>query len=124
MIKWRMLNLDRVEVSPEYREHAWKQLIVQSVLDCPTYNTYRTHINRANIENFDYKRPLVYEIKNRNILINNESLNKAMNRPHTTVRPMNITSIQIILAFICSVLLSIVVAFVHQHHDVDNTFAI
>lgn len=112
VVLWRFLNTDRIEVSPEYREHAWKELVVQTLQTCPKYNSYRTSINKANFEYFDYKRPLVYEIKNQNLLINNEFLNVALNRPNATVRPMILMPAHLLMGFICAILLSVVAAFV------------
>lgn len=105
-----MLNSDRIEVSPESREHAWKDLIIDTLLDSPEDGTFRTLINKANFENFDYHRPLIYQIKDRTLLITNDSLSKALNRPLGTLSPLNIMSVHVVLAFICAVLLTVVVA--------------
>ncbi|AUV65364.1 PIF-6 [Alphabaculovirus myunipunctae] len=110
MVRWRMLNTDRIEVSPESREHAWKDLIIDTLLDSPLDGAFRTMINRANYENFDYNRPLIYQIKDKTLLITNDGLSRAMNRPHGTLAPLNIMSIHVFLAFICTVLLTVVVA--------------
>ncbi|AAZ38263.1 ORF-97 [Agrotis segetum nucleopolyhedrovirus A] len=117
MVRWRMLNTDRVEVSPESREHAWKDLIIEILLDSPLDSTYRTMINKANFENFDYNRPLIYEIKNKTLLVTNENLNRALNRPVGTLVPLNIISIHVFLAFICAILLSVVVAFQFENKN-------
>nr|QGX02357.1 pif-6 [Mamestra configurata nucleopolyhedrovirus A]WRQ96348.1 pif-6 [Mamestra configurata nucleopolyhedrovirus A]WRQ96517.1 pif-6 [Mamestra configurata nucleopolyhedrovirus A] len=111
MVRWRMLNSDRIEVSPEGREHAWKDLIIDTLLDAPPDSTYRTMINKANFEHFDYHRPLIYQTKNRTLLVTNDCLAKALNRPVGTLSAMNIMSIHIVFAFICAVLLTVVVAF-------------
>ncbi|ABM45799.1 unknown protein [Spodoptera frugiperda multiple nucleopolyhedrovirus] len=120
MVRWRMLNRDRVEVSPESREHAWKDLIIDTLLDSPQDSTFRTMINKANFEFFDYSRPLIYEIKDRKLLITNENLNRALNRPTGTLSAMNIISIQVFLAFICAILLTVAVAFQFNSDDKDN----
>ncbi|QNV47891.1 per os infectivity factor 6 [Alphabaculovirus altersperidaniae] len=112
MVRWRFLNRDRVEVSPESREHAWKDLIIDTLLASPSNNTFRTMINRANFENFDYNRPLIYEIKNKSLLVTNDNLNRALNRPTGTLSALNIMSIHVFFAFICAILLTVAVA--HQ----------
>lgn len=117
MVRWRMLNTDRVEVSPESREHAWKDLIIDTLLDSPADSTYRTMINKANFENFDYKRPLIYEIKNKVLLITNDNLNRALNRPTGTLSALNIMSIHVFLAFICAILLTVAVAYQFESKD-------
>ncbi|AIZ48650.1 ac68 [Agrotis segetum nucleopolyhedrovirus B] len=111
MVRWRMLNTDRVEVSPESREHAWKDLIIDTLLNAPLDSTYRTMIDKANFENFDYNRPLIYEIKDKVLLITNDNLNRALNRPVGTLSVFNIMSIHVLLAFICSILLTVVIAY-------------
>ncbi|AAF33619.1 ORF90 [Spodoptera exigua multiple nucleopolyhedrovirus] len=123
MVRWRLLNRDRVEVSPESREHAWKDLMIDILLNSPTSNTFRTLINNANFQNFDYNRPLIYEIKDKTLLITNDNLNKAMNRPTGTLSALNIMSIHVFLAFICAILLTVAVAqqFNPDDDDDDNT---
>nr|WUR10775.1 pif6 [Calliteara abietis nucleopolyhedrovirus] len=110
MVKWRMLNSDRVEVVPRDRQTAWLQIIVDVIVKCPNYNAYRTLINRANLSKFDYKRPIVYEVANRQLLINSEFLNKTLNRPNTLVAPIGITSSQIVLTFLCALILTLLMA--------------
>lgn len=109
-----MLNSDRVEVVPEDRRDAWQQLIVKVLKECPRYNTFRTQINKANFENFDYKRPLVYDVGNRTLFVNSEFLNKALNRPRSAVAAFNIQSNQIALAFICVILIIVITAFAFE----------
>ncbi|ABI35738.1 hypothetical protein [Ectropis obliqua nucleopolyhedrovirus] len=116
MIRWRMLNSDRVEVTPEDRQDAWQNLIVSTLNNSPVYSTYRTLINRANFENFDYKRPLIYEIGRRTLLINNEFLNRALNRPNALVAPLNVKSFHIALAYMCAVIITIIIAIVFNNN--------
>jgi Per os infectivity factor 6 len=110
MVRWRMLNSDRIEVSPESREHAWKDLVIDTLLDSPLDGAVRTMIDKANFIYFDYNRPLIYQIQDKTLLVTNENLTRALNRPRGTLSPMNIMSIQVLLAFICAVLLTVVVA--------------
>ncbi|QHB21726.1 pif-6 [Artaxa digramma nucleopolyhedrovirus] len=120
MVKWRMLNSDRVEVTPNDRQEAWQNLIINILQTSPNYNTYRTMVNKANLENFDFKIPIVYEVKNKTLLINNEFLNKALNRPRTMVSPLNVTSFQIVLVFICALLLIVIADITAHINDNDN----
>ncbi|AHH82644.1 PIF-6 [Buzura suppressaria nucleopolyhedrovirus] len=110
-MRWRMLNSNRVEVVPEDRKDAWQQLVIKILKACPRYGTFRTNINKANFENFDYKRPLVYDVGERTLFVNSEFLNKALNRPRSTVTAFNIRSYQIALAFICAILIIVITAF-------------
>ncbi len=117
-----MLNSARIEISPESREHAWKDLITDTLLDSPTDSSYRTLIDKANFEHFDYKRPLIYDIKNKTVLINNEMLNRALNRPIGSLRPLNVISVQVFLAFICSLLIIVITGlFFNRDNDIDST---
>ncbi|AAL01748.1 unknown [Spodoptera litura nucleopolyhedrovirus] len=120
-IRWRILNSDRVEVSPESREHAWKDLMIDLLQTSPNYVSYRTAINRADFENFDYNRPIVYEINERNLLINSEFFNVALNRPSCVVAPLNITPLCIFLAFICSLLIALISAVAAHTYEHDGT---
>ncbi|ADB84403.1 hypothetical protein [Apocheima cinerarium nucleopolyhedrovirus] len=117
MTRWRLLNADRVEVTPQDREKAWKELVVDLLSESPRYSSYRTLITKANFENFDYKRPLIYEIRNKTILVNSEFLKNSLNRPRTLVEPMNVKSYQIVLAFICSLLIVIIIALTFDETD-------
>ncbi|AXU41689.1 PIF-6 [Spodoptera eridania nucleopolyhedrovirus] len=119
MVRWRLLNRDRVEVSPESREHAWKDLVIDVLLNSPTDTTFRTMIDKANFENFDYNRPLIYQIKDKTLLITNDNLNRALNRPTGTLSALNIMSIHVFFAFICAILLTVAVA--HQFNPDDDT---
>ncbi|ABY65790.1 unknown [Orgyia leucostigma nucleopolyhedrovirus] len=114
MVKWRMLNADRVEVTPEDRKDAWQKIIIDTLRNCPSYDTYRTLVNKANFDNFDYNRPIVYEIGNKTLLINSEFLNKSLNRPRVAVAAMNVKSFHIVLAFICAMLLTVITAFAFE----------
>ncbi|ACI47461.1 unknown [Spodoptera litura nucleopolyhedrovirus II] len=119
MVRWRLLNRDRVEVSPESREHAWKDLVIDVLLNSPTDTTFRTMIDKANFENFDYNRPLIYQVKDKTLLITNDNLNRALNRPTGTLSALNIMSIHVFFAFICAILLTVAVA--HQFNPDDDT---
>lgn len=77
-------------------------------------------INKANFENFDYNRPLIYEVKDKTLLITNDNLNKAMNRPTGTLSALNIMSIHVFFAFICAILLTVAVAQQFNPDDNDN----
>ncbi|AXS67721.1 pif6 [Cryptophlebia peltastica nucleopolyhedrovirus] len=118
-VKWRVLNADRIEVSPEFRERAYKNLMIDLLLASPKYSAFRTGINKANFENFDYKRPLIYEIKNKQLLVTNEPLRRALDRPMFTAVPSGITLIQIVYAFICSIII-ILLSINYIHYGIET----
>ncbi|QYC92767.1 Per os infectivity factor 6 [Trabala vishnou gigantina nucleopolyhedrovirus] len=124
MVRWRMLNSDRVEITPEDRKEAWQNLFVDILKNCPASGTYRTLINKANFKYFDYKRPIVYEISNKTLLINSEFLNKTLNRPRAVTSSLNVQSYQILLAYICTILIILLIALnvdsVEENEPVDT----
>ncbi|ACO53513.1 unknown [Euproctis pseudoconspersa nucleopolyhedrovirus] len=122
MVKWRMLNADRLEVTPNDRKEAWQDIIVNVLLTSPNDSTYRTMINKSNFENFDYKRPIVYEVSNESLLITNEFLNKALNRPRSVIAPINVKSYQIVLVFMCALLLTVITALRVVENDNFDSF--
>ncbi|AIU41299.1 pif-6 [Sucra jujuba nucleopolyhedrovirus] len=111
MIRWRMLNSNRVEVVPEDRRDAWQRLIVEVLDASPSYSTFRTNINQANFNKFDFKRPLVYDIGEKTLYVNSEFLNKSLNRPRSTITAFNIKSINVLYVFILAILLIVVAAY-------------
>ncbi|AUA60293.1 PIF-6 [Operophtera brumata nucleopolyhedrovirus] len=111
-IAWKFLNADRIEVVPSSRRRAWNNLMIDLLANSSRDDTYRTGVNRANVEYFDYNTPIIYEVTDENYLISSEFMNKALNRPSRTVAPIGISSLQIALVFICSVILSLIAALV------------
>ncbi|AKR17357.1 PIF-6 [Urbanus proteus nucleopolyhedrovirus] len=120
-VRWRILNTDRVEVVPSSRKRAWRKLIFAVLKRSPDDSNFRTLINNANFKHFDYNSPLIYEVKSKNLLVTNENLNRALNRATLTSSIMNIKSIQIYLAFISTILLVLITAFVFNTLDKIDT---
>lgn len=114
---WRILNSDRLEVTPSTRKRTWNNLLIDYMLNSPLDETYRTGVNKANFKNFDYNTPIVYEVANKKYLTTNEFMNKALNKPSGKAAPIQLTSLQIALAFICSVLIALIAAFFSTHDN-------
>jgi hypothetical protein len=90
--------------------------MIDLLADSSRDDTYRTGVNKANVEYFDYNTPIIYEVTDENYLISSEFMNKALNRPSRAVVPIGISSLQIALVFICSVILSLIAALVQYQN--------
>jgi Per os infectivity factor 6 len=111
-IRWQILNSDEIEVAPEYRSLAWRELIINIANNTPSNNTFRTMFKKADFENFDYHTPIVYNIKNNSLQIYNERLRAALNRPKRfNEQTINVNFSHVLLAFICIVLICVLVVF-------------
>nr|AFS51963.1 DekiORF85 [Dendrolimus kikuchii nucleopolyhedrovirus] len=113
LINWQILNSDEIEVVPEHRSLAWRELIINVAAGTPLDNTFRTMFQKADLENFDYNTPIVYNIRDKSLTVYNERLRAALNRPTArhNDRTININIAHILIAFICIVVLGVVTAF-------------
>lgn len=120
-IRWQILNEEEIEVSPEHRSLAWRELIINIANNTPLNNTFRTMFKKADFENFDYNTPIVYNIKNKTLIVYNERVRAALNRPRRfNEQTINVNFSHILLAFICLVLLSVLVVFYKPNTVIDN----
>ena len=111
-VRWQMLSSNEVEVAPEHRALAWRELIANVANDTPLDYTYRTMFQRPDFENFDYNTPIVYDVKNKELIVLNERIRAALNRPvRRSDRTINVNTVHVFLLFILAVLLTVVVAF-------------
>ncbi|UZE89757.1 PIF-6 [Parapoynx stagnalis nucleopolyhedrovirus] len=120
-IRWQILDADEIEVVPEHRSLAWRELIINIANNTPLNNTFRTMFKKADFENFDYQTPIVYNIKNNSLIIYNERLRAALNRPKRfSERTINVNFSHVLLAFICMVLLCVLVVFYKPNQADDS----
>ncbi|ABI13851.1 hypothetical protein AGNV_094 [Anticarsia gemmatalis multiple nucleopolyhedrovirus] len=111
-VRWQVLSSNEVEVAPEHRALAWRELIANVADDTPLDYTFRTMFQRADFENFDYNTPIVYNVKNKELMVLNERIRAALNRPfRRSDRTINVNTVHVFLLFILVVLLTVVVAF-------------
>nr|ALR70684.1 hypothetical protein AGNV_094 [Anticarsia gemmatalis multiple nucleopolyhedrovirus]ALR70841.1 hypothetical protein AGNV_094 [Anticarsia gemmatalis multiple nucleopolyhedrovirus]ALR71472.1 hypothetical protein AGNV_094 [Anticarsia gemmatalis multiple nucleopolyhedrovirus]ALR72257.1 hypothetical protein AGNV_094 [Anticarsia gemmatalis multiple nucleopolyhedrovirus]ALR72414.1 hypothetical protein AGNV_094 [Anticarsia gemmatalis multiple nucleopolyhedrovirus] len=111
-VRWQVLSSNEVEVVPEHRALAWRELIANVADDTPLDYTFRTMFQRADFENFDYNTPIVYNVKNKELMVLNERIRAALNRPfRRSDRTINVNTVHVFLLFILVVLLTVVVAF-------------
>lgn len=111
-VKWQILNADEIEVSPEHRSLAWRELIINVANNTPLDNTFRTMFQKADFENFDYNTPIVYNVKTKTLIMYNERIRAALNRPtRFNDRTINVNTSHILLVFICVLLLSVIGVF-------------
>ncbi|AAQ91741.1 unknown [Choristoneura fumiferana DEF multiple nucleopolyhedrovirus] len=111
-VRWQVLSSNEVEVAPEHRALAWRELIANVADGTPLDYTFRTMFQRADFENFDYNTPIVYNVKNKELIVLNERIRAALNRPvRRSDRTINVNTVHVFLLFILAVLLTVVVAF-------------
>jgi hypothetical protein len=111
-VRWQVLSSDEVEVVPEHRALAWRELIANVADGTPIDYTFRTMFQRADFENFDYNTPIVYNVKNKELIVLNERIRAALNRPvRRNDRTTNVNTAHVFLLFILTVLLTVIVAF-------------
>ncbi|AGR57119.1 hypothetical protein [Choristoneura rosaceana nucleopolyhedrovirus] len=111
-IRWQVLSSDEVEVAPEHRALAWRELIANVARDTPLEYTFRTMFQRADLENFDYNTPIVYNVTTKELVVLNERLRAALNRPvRRSYRTINANTAHVFLLFIVAVLLTVLVVF-------------
>nr|QNN89322.1 hypothetical protein [Spilarctia obliqua nucleopolyhedrovirus] len=114
-IRWQILGSDKIEVAPEHRALAWRELIANVAYATPLNYTFRTMFQRADFENFDYNTPIVYNVKTKELLMLNERIRAALNRPvHYNDRTINVNTAHVLLLFILVVLLTVLVVFLPQ----------
>jgi hypothetical protein len=111
-IRWQISNGDEIEVAPEHRSLAWRELIINVANNTPLNGTFRTMFQRADFENFDYHTPIVYNVKNKTLIVYNERIRAALNRPRRfNEQTINVNFLHVLFAFICIALLSVLVVF-------------
>ncbi|ABE68454.1 unknown [Plutella xylostella multiple nucleopolyhedrovirus] len=120
-IRWQILNGDEIEVSPEHRSLAWRELIINVASNTPLDNTFRTMFQKADFENFDYNTPIVYNLKTKTLTMYNERIRAALNRPvRFNDQTVNVNIAYVFLFFICIVLLSVLVVFFDTNIATDT----
>ncbi|AAC59072.1 unknown [Orgyia pseudotsugata multiple nucleopolyhedrovirus] len=111
-VRWQVLSSDEVEVAPDHRALAWRELIANVARDTPLDYTFRTMLQRADLENFDYNTPIVYNVKRKELIVLNERMRAALQRPvRRSDRTINANTAHVFLLFILAVLLTVLVAF-------------
>lgn len=111
-VRWQVLSSDEVEVAPDHRALAWRELIANVAFDTPLDYTFRTMLQRADLENFDYNTPIVYNVKRKELTVLNERMRAALQRPvRRSDRTINANTAHVFLLFILAVLLTVLVAF-------------
>lgn len=62
---WQIVDRRYIEVVPNERENAWKDLLIMTLLRTP--QTYRKGIRKGFLEHFDFKQPIYYDLKQKRI---------------------------------------------------------
>ncbi|AAM70304.1 hypothetical protein [Phthorimaea operculella granulovirus] len=97
---WQIVDRRYIEVIASEREHAWKDLILMILRTTP--KSYRKNLRSATLEHFDYKQPIMYDLKQKKLSITSQSVIDALNVPR---KPMKmITPVSIFSGFILLIL--------------------
>ncbi|AAS82634.1 ORF104 [Agrotis segetum granulovirus] len=97
---WQIVNNNFIEVISNDREDAWKDIIILSLKTTP--KNYRSNIRKGMLEHFDYKQPIYYDLKKRQLNLTNDSIIKALTPPQHTaadtglVKPVNVVTVFIL----------------------------
>ncbi|AKN80752.1 hypothetical protein [Diatraea saccharalis granulovirus] len=93
---WRIVNREYIEVDPNDRERAWKDILILALRITP--QTYRSGIRRGMLEHFDFKQPIYYDIKRKELGLSTKSVLEALNPPtlplfkSKMITPFNVVS--------------------------------
>ncbi|QOD40066.1 pif-6 [Matsumuraeses phaseoli granulovirus] len=68
---WQIVDRQYIEVIPNERENAWKDIIILILKSTP--QSYRKGIRAGVLEHFDFKQPIVYDLKRKQINLENLS---------------------------------------------------
>ncbi|AIS92107.1 hypothetical protein [Erinnyis ello granulovirus] len=100
---WQIVDKQYIEVVPNERRSAWKDLFITILRHTP--QTYKKNLRKGTIEHFDYKQPIVYDIKNRTMGVATQSVLEAMNPPNQPMFNSKVISpLSILTGFIVVVL--------------------
>ncbi|AMF83856.1 pif-6 [Cnaphalocrocis medinalis granulovirus] len=76
---WQIIDGKYIEVVPNEREMAWKDLIVLVLRLTP--QTYRSNLRLGTLQYFDYKQPIVYDLNRRQLGLSTNSVLNALQPP-------------------------------------------
>ncbi|ABQ52047.1 hypothetical protein SlGVgp104 [Spodoptera litura granulovirus] len=100
---WQIVDHDYVEIVRNERERAWKDIIITALFNTP--NTFKTHIRKATLENFDYNQPIYYNLKTKSLgLTNNEVIKALMPPMYGTINTKSLTPLTVLIVFIVAIL--------------------
>ncbi|UYE99139.1 MAG: pif-6 [Betabaculovirus sp.] len=76
---WQIVDRQYIEIVPNERKPAWNDIFITVLRNTP--QTYRKNLRKGIIEYFDYKQPIVYDMKNRTMGVATQSVLEALNPP-------------------------------------------
>ncbi|APO13983.1 PIF-6 [Plodia interpunctella granulovirus] len=85
---WQIVDRNFIEVVPNERENAWKDLLILALRVTPL--SFRKNLRAASLRHFDYRQPILYDLKNKRLGISTQSVIDALSPPsqsRTLVRP-------------------------------------
>ena len=98
---WQIVDHNYIEIISGERENAWKDLIILALRSTP--RSFRTNLRRANLEHLDFKQPIYYDLKRRELGVTNDSIIASLTPPQFAtvdtgvIRPLNVVTVFIII---------------------------
>jgi hypothetical protein len=98
---WQIVDHNYIEIISAERENAWKDLIILALKSTPV--SFRTNLRRGTLENFDFKQPIFYDLKRRELGVTNDSIINSLTPPQYAtvdtglIRPLNVVTVFIII---------------------------
>ncbi|ACZ63582.1 PrGVORF96 [Pieris rapae granulovirus Wuhan] len=105
---WQIVDRQFIEIMPNERERAWKDLLILAFRNTP--QTFRKNVRQGLLEHFDYKQPIFYDLKRHEMGLATKSVLDALNPPNEALFDSRLISpLSIVTGFIVIVLSYLVV---------------
>ncbi|AAK70774.1 ORF114 similar to AcMNPV ORF68 [Cydia pomonella granulovirus] len=104
---WQIVNRQYIEIVPNERESAWKNLLLLSLRSTP--RAFRKNIRMATLEHFDFKQPIYYDLKRKQLGLSTMSVLEALDPPSNSVLDSSLISPSMIVSGLILIMLSYLV---------------
>ncbi|ABC61227.1 unknown [Choristoneura occidentalis granulovirus] len=105
---WQIVDRQYIEVIPNERENAWKDLLILALRTTP--QTFRSNLRKGLLDFFDFKQPIYYDLERRQLGISTESVINALTPPRKAMFNSKLISpLSIVTGFILVLLSYLVV---------------
>nr|UYX49732.1 pif-6 [Darna trima granulovirus] len=101
---WQIVDRQLIEIVPNEREDAWKDLFILMLRNTP--QTFRKNINTALLKHFDYKQPIYYNIKRQELSLATKSVLYGLNPPSKPIFASKLISPTVVVAGFILIVLS------------------
>nr|AUF82053.1 per os infectivity factor-6 [Cryptophlebia leucotreta granulovirus] len=104
---WQIVSRQYIEVVPNERKNAWKDLFIMMLSKTP--QAYRKNLRRANLENFDYKQPIFYDLKRKQLGLATRDILQSLDPPSDAVFDSSLISPAVVVSGFIMILLSYII---------------